>query len=294
MILNILKTLLSTQLTQVRGINMINYILSENSITLSYDSKLVTISKTDSRYERIIEAIKQGNLEAIPDLVDVVKSFNQGDYELIGGIIHIKGKAISEELTDKVLTFKEQGLPVDYLLKFAEKIQKNPSFNSRSMLYKFLEHNGHPITKDGNFIAYKKVRTDFTDCHTGKMDNNVGQTVEMSRHLVDDNPNNTCSSGLHVATYEYAKGFSSGHLVEVEVDPVDVVAVPVDYDGTKMRVCKYVVRSVCESKLDDGVYDDDELLEDDHMWYKCYACGYTQESDWECERCGNQDLREDI
>lgn len=242
---------------------MVNYIMTDYSITLSFDNKLVSIDKSDERFEPIIKAIKDNRLEDIPNLVDIEKSFNTGAYELRDGVIFINDIPISDELTDKVLTFKRNGLPVDYLLKFAEKIQKNPSFNSRNMLYKFLEHNGHPITKDGNFIAYKKVRTDFKDCHTGKMDNSVGQTVEMPRHMVDDNPNNTCSSGLHVATYGYAKDFSSGHLLEVEVDPVDVVAVPVDYDGTKMRVCKYVVKGICESKLDDGIYDEfDQFMKD--------------------------------
>jgi hypothetical protein len=179
----------------------------------------------------------------------------------VDGNIFIKGKKIPEVLTDRVLKFKDKKLPFEPLLKFAEKLMTNPSFNSRQMLYKFLEHNGHPITKEGNFIAYKKVRDDFKDCHTGTMDNSVGTTVEMNREEVDDNPNNTCSSGLHVAAYKYAKNFSSGHMLEVEIDPKDVVAVPNDYNGEKMRVCKYVVKAICESKLEDvDLYDEDEEL----------------------------------
>lgn len=54
------------------------------------------------------------------------------------------------------------------------------------MLYKFLEHNGHPITKNGNFIAYKKVTEDFKDCHTKSIDNNIGETVSMAREDVDN------------------------------------------------------------------------------------------------------------
>lgn len=239
--------------------SMINYIISPSGITVSYDGKLETISNADHRHNQVLEAIKDDRLEDIPNLIDVQKSFdNSPELELIDGIIHINGSPIEEELSDRVLDFKSKGLPYAPLLKFATKLQENLSYNTRQMLYKFLEHNGHPITKEGNFIAYKKVTTNFKDCHTGKIDNSVGTTVSMPRNQVDDNPNNTCSSGLHVAAYRYAKGFSSGHLVLVEVDPVDVVSVPVDYDGEKMRVCKYVVKEICESKLDDGIYEESD------------------------------------
>lgn len=235
-----------------------NYILTPQGITLSYEGKLETISNKDHRFDAILEAVKENRLEDIPSLLDVAQSFaGLEGVELIDGRIHIQGKRIPDVLTDRVLNFKASGLPFEPLVKFANKLLRNPSYNSRQMLYKFLEHNGHPITKDGNFIAYKMVRTDFTDCHTGTMDNSVGTIVAMPREEVDDNPDNTCSSGLHVAAYGYASTFSSGHLLEVEINPEDVVAVPNDYNGEKMRVCRYEVKKICESRLDDvDLYDD--------------------------------------
>ncbi len=242
----------------------VNYILLDSSVTLSFDGTMVSIAEGDHRYPQIIEAIKSGNLELIPDLVDVAKSFsNIAELELVDGRIKLNGKDIPEVVSDRVLRFKEQGLPFEPLVKFAEKLLKNPSFRSRKMLYKFLEHNGHPITKEGNFIAYKKVRTDFTDCHSGKFDNSIGTIVKMDRRDVDDDPANTCSSGLHVAAYKYASNFSSGHLLEVEINPEDVVAVPNDYDGEKMRVCKYEVKAICESKLEEELYEDEDYDWDD-------------------------------
>jgi ribosomal protein S27AE len=162
------------------------------------------------------------------------------------------------------------------------------------MLFKFLEHNGHPITTEGNFIAYRAVRGDFLDKHTGTMNNAVGNVVEVPRSQVDDNPNNVCSHGLHVATLEYAKGFgtSGDRLLDVEVDPSDVVAVPTDYNGTKMRVCKFKV--VAESKglidkpLVESSYepeeDEEETNED-----SCPNCG-AEVSMWDsyCAACGEQ------
>ena len=146
------------------------------------------------------------------------------------------------------------------------------------MLYKFLEHNGHPITTEGNFIAYKAVRSNFLDIHTGKFDNSVGNIVSMERSQVDDNPENTCSSGLHVATLGYAQSFGGydSILIDVEIDPADVVSVPKDYDGTKMRTCKYKVVAVNTAKriIESPLVD------------SSYAEGYDRYDDSECPNCG--------
>lgn len=237
-----------------------NYIQTPNGISLSINGKFTTIGSNDHRYNEVIKALKENRLDDIPSIIDSSLLFSDIDgIELVDGRVVIDGKVIPDVLTDRVLNFKEKGLPFEPLVLFARKLLENPSYNSRQMLYSFLEHNGHPITKNGNFIAYKKVKSDFTDCHTGKFDNSVGNTVSMPREEVDDNPNNTCSSGLHVAAYGYASTFSSGHLLEVEVDPKDVVSVPVDYNGEKMRVCRYEVKALCESRLDNvDLYEEEE------------------------------------
>lgn len=236
----------------------VNYIITPNGITVSYQGKLETIAEGDHRFNQVKNAIKENRLQDIPNLIDIEESFKMlPNVDLVNGRVIINGKNIPDVVSDRVLAFKEQGLPFEPLVRFAEKLLDNPSFNSRQMLYKFLEHNGHPITKDGNFIAYKKVTEDFKDCHTRSIDNSIGETVSMDRQDVDDNPNNTCSHGLHVAAYNYAKDFSRGHLMLVEVDPKDVVSVPVDYDGEKMRVCRYTVKEICESILETEYYDDE-------------------------------------
>jgi len=243
-----------------------HYIQKPNGISLSIDGKFTTIGKDDHRHDDIVKALQEGRLDDIPSIVDVSKMFCDVEgVELVDGRVVISGKRIPDVLTDRVLNFKQKGLPFEPLVKFSTKLLNNPSYNSREQLYKFLEHNGHPITKDGNFIAYKKVRSNFKDCHTGKFDNSVGQIVSMPREEVDDNPNNTCSSGLHVAAYGYAKDFSSGHLLEVEINPEDVVSVPNDYNGEKMRVCKYTVKAICESRLDDVDLYEDELYPDEEL-----------------------------
>lgn len=238
----------------------VSLMVSDTSITVAFDGKLETIKSGDHRFETVLRAIRKGDTNSLPELLDPNQMFKHiPNVELVGGRIQIKGKTIPDSMTNRVLRFKEKGLPFDPLLRFSEKLLDNPSFNSRNMLYDFLEHNGHPLTMDGNFIAYKAVRKDFKDIHSGTMSNAVGNYVSMPRSDVDDNPNNTCSSGLHVATYDYAKDFGDidnpngggGIMLEIEINPRDVVAVPNDYNGTKMRVCAYTVRKVSERFLED-------------------------------------------
>ena len=115
------------------------------------------------------------------------------------------------------------------------------------------------MTTDGLIVGYKSVRSDGWSAHAGReqvtvvhQDGDVetvigrvpypvGATVWMARDLVDCNRESPCSgAGLYVGTFGYAKHFSERMLV-VLVDPADVVAVPRDSSGQKMRVCRLFV-----------------------------------------------------
>lgn len=254
-----------------------NYIILPQSLILNHAGKTTTINRDDGRYDQVIQKIKEGKLDEIIPLLSIADSLSERGFQVIDGVVHVDGDALPESLSIRVLDFFNNNLPFEPLLKFWAKLKTNPSFNSRQMLFKFLEHNGHPITTEGNFIAYRAVRNDFLDKHTGKMDNSVGNIVEIDRSKVDDNPNNTCSHGLHVATMSYAQTFGSGddRLLDVEVSPADVVAVPTDYNGTKMRVCRFKVvaesQGLISKPLVTSAYELDELAEE---WDgSCPSCG---------------------
>lgn len=130
----------------------------------------------------------------------------------------------------------------------------NPSETSREELYDFLSYQELPITSEGTFIAYKGVGENMYSLHgnaktrvlQGKVNghyqiqNNPGDIIEVVVADVDANRNNWCSAGLHVGSYDYAKGFGK-RVVAVEVNPQDVVSVPTDCECQKCRVSKYKV-----------------------------------------------------
>lgn len=104
------------------------------------------------------------------------------------------------------------------------------------------------IIGNGNGIAYKVVTHNYKDCYTKTISNKVGKPVSMSRKLVNNDPEQTCSYGLHVCAKGYIKHYKSGNdiVVQVSIAPQDFVSVPVDYNGMKARVCKYKVLSKME------------------------------------------------
>jgi hypothetical protein len=135
----------------------------------------------------------------------------------------------------------EDGFDVAPLVEFMHNLMKNPSKRAVDELYGFLEKNSLPITPDGCFLAYKRVRGDYKDCYTGTMDNSVGKVVEMERNMVDDNRDNTCSTGLHFCSHSYLASFGGERTVIVKVNPADVVSIPSDYNNAKGRACSYEV-----------------------------------------------------
>jgi hypothetical protein len=144
-----------------------------------------------------------------------------------------------------------EGLPHEPLLNFFKNLMDNPSKRAVDELYDFLEAGELPITEDGHFLAFKNVRSNYFDIHSGKFDNSVGKVCEMPRNGVDEDKERTCSYGLHFCSIKYLPHFSDGEngkTMIVKINPRDVVAIPADYENTKGRTCRYEV--IAEYKED--------------------------------------------
>jgi hypothetical protein len=93
----------------------------------------------------------------------------------------------------------------------------------------------------------------------GKVPQPIGGVIEMPRSSVTFDPHVHCSDGLHVAHYSYADSSAYGDygiaktILEVLVHPRDVVSVPTDYSGRKMRVCRYTVLGLAYGERTDAL-----------------------------------------
>jgi hypothetical protein len=71
----------------------------------------------------------------------------------------------------------------------------------------------------------------------------------MPRAEVDNNRSVCCSSGLHIANWNYAQDYSGDVLVMVKTNPCHVVSVPSSYSNQKMRVCQYEVLGIIDKEM---------------------------------------------
>jgi hypothetical protein len=236
-------------------------ILTENTLTVWTGGRPLSLHKakaTPAQWELAINALRNNDVTTITDIIDVagaLQKYVSGEMRIENGVVYHKNSPIDTYATRKVVEFMNARLPFKPLLNFIERVMRNPSFRAVQDLYQFLEAGNMPITDDGHFLAYKKVRyaengIDLVDIYTGTINNNVGALVEMPRNQVNEDPNVTCSYGLHVCSYDYLKHYGAGPgsaVVTVLVDPADVVAVPTDYNNAKMRVCRYTIVEICHT-----------------------------------------------
>lgn len=157
------------------------------------------------------------------------------------GTITYGGEPLHMTIVDHIFRMKEEGFNITPMLRFLDNLLSNPSKRAVDELYGFLQYGKMPITEDGCFIAYKRVRDDYKSVHDGKTDNTPGVTVQMPRNLVNENSHETCSTGLHFCSHEYLRHFSGAKIVILKVNPRDVVSIPADYNNTKGRACRYDV-----------------------------------------------------
>lgn len=221
-----------------------SYIIQGSNVVVVTDNKIHTVSKTHLTYQKVIDAIKAEDWDLLKSVIEpakVVLDYGQGNVTIQDGVLLWKGVEMHSYLATKIIEMLKEGLPIEPMIRFMHNLMANPSNRAVTELYGFLEKGGMPITPDGHFLAYKKVRDNYFDVHSGTMDNSVGKVVSMERNAVDDDKDRTCSAGLHFCSRSYLNNFGGARVMIVKINPADVVSIPSDYNDAKGRACRYEV-----------------------------------------------------
>lgn len=260
------------------------YTMSEDTISIFFEGRMHNIPRSDLAFNPLRELLKDGcsdpeEYSALLDRAKIITEYSDGLVTVSNNQVMFDGEVIHNTLTSKLVDMMVEGFDVKPWANFLANLMDNPSYKSRKSLYDFLDNFKTPITEDGHFLAFKRVRPDFKDIHSNSMDNSPGRVVRMSRTDVDDDSNVTCSSGLHACASSYLEGFANygdNKTVVVKINPRDVVSVPVDYGFSKLRVCQYTVLSEAEEgvveDLENSTYTDydqdfdDEYIDIDDCW----------------------------
>lgn len=240
---------------------MYPYLITSNTVTLIYQGETLTVTSTHPTFDEVCDLIRKGEWDTAATKMRpalAISSYAEG-MEIRDGSIYLDGEEIDHGMVPHILAMKEKGFDISPLLSFLQKVLDNPSMRSRNQIWRFVSTNNIAITPEGNLLFYKRVKDNYYDIHTGgTFQYLVGSTITMPRHDVDDDPESTCSHGLHVCSYEYLKSFSGDRTLLCEVNPADIVSVPIDYKNTKVRVCCLTVKQEVSNPkpLGTSVYDE--------------------------------------
>jgi hypothetical protein len=275
-----------------------NYIKDSNGVWTVISDTVHTFDKDHPNYAALTAAIKSNDIVAFEKHISVGRTIQEWSYDNFlfeDGILKYQGEEIDKSLTSIITDMIAEGFDHLPMLRFLERLFKNPSFTAIHELYTWLANKSLAITPDGCFLAFKYVsiydgdektdamgRTlkngDFVDSHSKSYRNNVEDINIMPRYKVNDDRTEGCSTGFHVGTKDFVSGH--GTVIICKIDPADVVSIPTDCSCQKLRCCEYEVISLQrdmkiieepaywgnpDADLDDtdDEYDDEDFFDDE-------------------------------
>ena len=240
-------------------IENLDYIVTSKSITLMYRDNTRKYDQTDELYTAVKNACLHEDCAFLLRLVKPVDYINENIPEFTVDVtklvVTVNGVEFPYQYSNLIINemnkdiHNKQNPDLQNLMNFFGRcIQHNIGTDVVIQMYEFLKHNDIVILPNGSIQGWKylaKSDMGYTDCFSKTIQNNEDTYVSMPRDKVDSNPNNICSSGLHVGSWEYVSGTSS--IAKVIVNPEDVVSVPIDYNGMKLRCCKYYIHEILDN-----------------------------------------------
>ena len=249
------------------------HIITTDSIVSFIDGQRYICPCDSLRYKRVIAAINAGDDEAFKtamqesELSSFQAATQEQGFSIVNGVVTLDGIDIIGSLQDKLQRLIQEDHDIAHFAAFVRNLRQNPSRSAVKELYDFLAYAELPITENGNLLAYKGLQDDYWSVSSGKtvlkqglaneagyIFNGIGEVIECDRVEVDDDRRHGCSNGLHVGSHDYATGFGR-RCVIVEVNPKDVVSVPLDCECQKMRVCAYKVVGDYGEEIKEAVVD---------------------------------------
>ena len=249
----------------------LNYVLQPENLAVALTDPQTkmpswkTMHSSHPSFKSIVRALKREDWRRAVRLFDtaqLIADKSQGKVQVKKEGVVYNGTLLDNSLTTRILQLIKEGKPVSNMLRFMDRLYLNPQQFAIDELFDWLKGCKLPITDDGRFVAYKRVRSDYKDVYSGTIDYSPGQIVFMKRSDVCDNRHNTCAQGLHFCSIAYLPSYPGDRIMQVLIDPADVVSIPSDYEYTKGRtwqleVVKEIPQSEITDKIDRGIDIDD-------------------------------------
>jgi len=280
----------------------IPHAINENTITVIIDGSPKPIPSSHPNFIKIKGALISGEHEKVENMINVRESIirmSNGSISIMGDDVRYQGRLVPTYQSEKLISMYRDGASnIKPFENFISRLMSNPSSSAREEFARFADYKELPFDEDGFVYAYKGVNEDLwsisgnkeTRVISGSVDgsgrilNAIGSVIEVERSDVDDNCNRHCSHGLHAGSFDYAKGFGVRTLL-VKIDPKDIVSVPTDCDGQKVRVCKYTVVSeyIHDDDIKDSILTEKDFFPDTDEDNDCKIDQYDEQYSYFCE-----------
>jgi len=233
----------------------IAYTITPSSVNLLLHGRMRTLNSTHPNFSAVREALKNyglygasPELEArIADLVDIpqfIAKVTAGRVKVGDNAVYFDDKEVHGVIAKRLLGMLGQGFNISPLARFLDRLMSNPIPTAADELYLWMEQSELPLTDDGCFLAFKKVKDDYKSYHDGQTDNSIGSKLPLlSEDRYDTDRRRTCSSGYHFCSFNYLHSYygDKGRVVICKIAPEDVVAIPHGYNNAKGRAKTYEI-----------------------------------------------------
>lgn len=248
----------STETSKPRTLD--GYVITKKKDLVKFDVSIngksyILTMKEGEDSENLIKALLSSDVKTIDNYLDTISAIMTKTNNQIRLEGEKKTLSISEvDLSDKwkeILArhHRDKSVEVTGLVNFVNRLKAHNRLDKLDQLYEFLKHNDIKIIESGAIVGWKylsktKEKGVYVDSYSKKIKQRIGSVIETDEKNVDSNPEVTCSRGLHVGSWNYVK--NSTTIAKVLVNPEDVVAIPIDYNGMKMRCKKYHIIDIQE------------------------------------------------
>lgn len=233
-------------------------------ISVVIDGTPFNVMKDALNYQDLFKALSEGaSVDVIRNLASPLKALktlaNDEGMSILedpetGEIrVEYNGQPLRGVIATRILDLFRAEKGFEIYRRFVAKAISNRDPAAVDQLFRFMEANRLSIHPDGDVLAFKAVRQDYFDHHSGTVLYKLGTYVSMDRAKCNPDPHQTCSTGLHVGGDGYVRSqYSGSRMLLIKINPADFVSVPFDYNNSKARVCKlFVYAETTETAMKD-------------------------------------------
>lgn len=122
-----------------------------------------TVGPDHPAYRQILDCLATNQADLLLSILSpkkAVATFTEGriTYDPNTDTVLLDGQPCHSYVARRAVELAQKRLPFQHLLRFLDRLAQNPSMRATRELFLFLERENIPITADGKFVGFKRVR----------------------------------------------------------------------------------------------------------------------------------------